>query len=160
VDGPALPFAEERGNPPKAPARPVAPALPAFPASCHSQPQPATVDAPKLSFAEARETPARPVAAPLPLLPPSLRHPNATPARPQSNQPKPAMKAGNARKTAPPPEPASKPTLAEEEPKTKPVIHVRGRIQADTIIVNQSTRNREIIGEIQDATGFRRARLG
>src|SRR5439155_19333231 len=47
---------------------------------------------------------------------------------------------------------------AEEE--TKPAFQLRGRIHADAVIVNQSTRNRAIIGDVQDATGFRRARLG
>jgi phosphate-selective porin OprO/OprP len=42
----------------------------------------------------------------------------------------------------------------------KPAIELRGRIQADAILVNQSEKNKEIIGNIQNATGFRRARLG
>jgi len=43
---------------------------------------------------------------------------------------------------------------------SKPTISVRGRIHADAIIVNQSTKNQAIVGDVQDATGFRRARLG
>lgn len=52
-------------------------------------------------------------------------------------------------------------TLVFEEAKqTKPAIEVRGRIHADAILVNQSQRNQAVIGDVQDATGFRRARLG
>jgi phosphate-selective porin OprO and OprP len=47
---------------------------------------------------------------------------------------------------------------AREE--VKPAIEVRGRIQADAILVNQSEKNKAIIGDVENATGFRRARLG
>src|SRR5262245_14274071 len=60
-----------------------------------------------------------------------------------------------------PKEPAKEEKASEdEEPDQKPAIKVRGRINADAAIVNQSTRNRQIIGALQDATGFQRARLG
>lgn len=42
----------------------------------------------------------------------------------------------------------------------KPGIELRGRIQADAIMVNQSEKDKAIIGNVQNATGFRRARLG
>lgn len=42
----------------------------------------------------------------------------------------------------------------------KPAIELRGRIQADAILVNQSEKDKAIIGNVQNATGFRRARLG
>src|SRR5262245_35691144 len=65
----------------------------------------------------------------------------------------------------PPAEPATCPsaeTTNDDEPaaEIKPTFQLRGRIHADTVIVNQSSRNRAIIGDLQDATGFRRARLG
>src|SRR5207249_6414590 len=44
-----------------------------------------------------------------------------------------------------------------EAAEIKPAFQLRGRIHADAVIVNQSTRNRAIIGDVQDATGFRRA---
>src|SRR5262249_17874747 len=49
---------------------------------------------------------------------------------------------------------------SKQEDETKPAIKLRGRIHADTILVNQSAKNEAIIGNIQNATGFRRARLG
>jgi phosphate-selective porin OprO and OprP len=42
----------------------------------------------------------------------------------------------------------------------KPAIELRGRIQAETALVSQSARNEAIIGAVDDAVGFRRARLG
>ncbi len=57
-------------------------------------------------------------------------------------------------------EPAKDETSSDDETEQKPVFQLRGRINADTVIVNQSTRNRAIIGDVEDATGFRRARLG
>jgi phosphate-selective porin OprO/OprP len=42
----------------------------------------------------------------------------------------------------------------------KPSIKLRGRINADAINVSQSARDKAIIGDVQNATGFRRARLG
>jgi len=40
------------------------------------------------------------------------------------------------------------------------VVRIIGRINADAILVNQSARNKEIFGTVQNAVGFRRARLG
>jgi phosphate-selective porin OprO/OprP len=48
----------------------------------------------------------------------------------------------------------------ETENGIKPVARIIGRINADTILVNQSARNKEIFGTVQNAVGFRRARLG
>ncbi len=42
----------------------------------------------------------------------------------------------------------------------KPTIALRGRINADAIVVSQSAKDRAILGNVPDATGFRRARLG
>lgn len=39
-------------------------------------------------------------------------------------------------------------------------IELRGRIEADAIVVNQSTRDEAILGDFENAVGFRRARLG
>ncbi len=39
-------------------------------------------------------------------------------------------------------------------------VRLRGRIHADAIFVNQSARDRAIIGDLENAVGFRRARLG
>jgi phosphate-selective porin OprO/OprP len=50
--------------------------------------------------------------------------------------------------------------LVEAENPWKARFEVRGRIHTDAIAVSQSTRDVAIIGTVQDATGFRRARLG
>jgi phosphate-selective porin OprO/OprP len=42
----------------------------------------------------------------------------------------------------------------------KPAIEVRGRIHTDAILINQSEKNKAILGDVENATGFRRARLG
>jgi phosphate-selective porin OprO/OprP len=42
----------------------------------------------------------------------------------------------------------------------KPVARVRGRIQTDAIEVTQSLKDKMIFGNLQNAVGFRRARLG
>jgi len=42
----------------------------------------------------------------------------------------------------------------------KPIIELRGRIHADAIFVNQSLKDKAIIGDLQNAVGFQRARLG
>lgn len=50
--------------------------------------------------------------------------------------------------------------LGGDKADTKPVFEIRGRIHADSIFVSQSERDKAIIGNVQNATGFRRARLG
>src|SRR5262245_46898925 len=42
----------------------------------------------------------------------------------------------------------------------KPVFELRGRFEADALGVYQSLANRLTVGNLQSATGFRRARLG
>lgn len=42
----------------------------------------------------------------------------------------------------------------------KPRVEVIGAIQAEAAVASQSTRNQQIIGTVNDAVGFRRARLG
>src|SRR5262245_41735872 len=42
----------------------------------------------------------------------------------------------------------------------KPTIQVRGRIDADAIVAVQSQQSRATIGDLQNAYGFRRARIG
>jgi phosphate-selective porin OprO/OprP len=50
--------------------------------------------------------------------------------------------------------------LLEVQPAAKPVVELRGRINTDAILVGQSARDQAILGEIPNATGFRRAYLG
>jgi phosphate-selective porin OprO/OprP len=62
------------------------------------------------------------------------------------------------------------PAAPVEQPKTeiapppedplKPKFELRGRIHADAIFVNQSPTNKQALGNIDNVTGFRRARLG
>ena len=50
-----------------------------------------------------------------------------------------------------------------EEPKQPdftPKVKLRGRIHADAVGVTQSPHNKETIGDLENATGFRRVRLG
>ena len=49
---------------------------------------------------------------------------------------------------------------AEEKPEPKPVFQIRGRIQAEAALVQQSARDQAILGTIENGYGFRRARLG
>jgi phosphate-selective porin OprO/OprP len=56
--------------------------------------------------------------------------------------------------------PADIKAATEEQPEIKPTIKLRGRINTDALFVNQSQRNEEIFGDLQNAVGFRRARLG
>lgn len=48
----------------------------------------------------------------------------------------------------------------KNEPDVKPTFELRGRIHADAIWVDQSEPNKAIFGNVANATGFRRARLG
>src|SRR5947209_16247494 len=48
----------------------------------------------------------------------------------------------------------------DREENDKPAIRLRGRIHTDAIEVTQSLRDKMIFGNIQNAVGFRRARLG
>src|SRR5262245_12981475 len=48
----------------------------------------------------------------------------------------------------------------EEEEKLKKTVELRGRIHADAIFANQSPTDKALIGDLQNAVGFRRARLG
>jgi phosphate-selective porin OprO and OprP len=50
--------------------------------------------------------------------------------------------------------------LSDQHQEVKPTINLRGRIQADAIFINQSPKDKAIIGDEQNVTGFRRARLG
>ncbi|MFO0965095.1 MAG: porin [Gemmataceae bacterium] len=50
--------------------------------------------------------------------------------------------------------------LLDTKDDAKPKIDLRGRINADAIVVHQSARDLAIVGEVPSATGFRRARLG
>lgn len=49
-------------------------------------------------------------------------------------------------------------TLPRED--VKPAIELRGRINADAVGVTQSQKDKDILGNIQNAVGFQRARLG
>ena len=72
------------------------------------------------------------------------------PERTQESRPE--VEAAQAPVTEPPPTP--QPTGL------KPTAELRGRIQADAIWVNQSPTNKAALGNINNAVGFRRARLG
>lgn len=48
----------------------------------------------------------------------------------------------------------------EKAPKNGPTFIVTGQIQADLVTFNQSPRNKESLGDLENGTGFRRARLG
>jgi phosphate-selective porin OprO and OprP len=48
----------------------------------------------------------------------------------------------------------------EDSPRAKPSINVTGQLQIDSVTFNQSDVNKEAVGELENATGFRRARLG
>ena len=58
------------------------------------------------------------------------------------------------------PEPPCVEVTEETSSQPKPNIELRGRIHADAIYVSQSQRDKAIIGDLQNAVGFRRARLG
>src|SRR5262245_22295428 len=57
----------------------------------------------------------------------------------------------------PPAPPVTCNPLAE---RLKPTFELRGRIEADAVVVAQSAASRAIIGDLQDGYGFRRARIG
>jgi phosphate-selective porin OprO/OprP len=62
---------------------------------------------------------------------------------------------------APPiPEAKSEPIAIQPKEDFKPIARIIGVIDADTILVSQSHKNIQDFGVIQDAVGFRRARLG
>jgi phosphate-selective porin OprO/OprP len=58
---------------------------------------------------------------------------------------------------AAPPEPPAPNPLAE---RLKQTIELRGRIDADAVLASQSNASKAQIGDLQNAYGFRRARLG
>lgn len=41
-----------------------------------------------------------------------------------------------------------------------PEVQLRGRIHTDAVFVDQSERNKQTVGDLENATGFRRARIG
>lgn len=55
-----------------------------------------------------------------------------------------------------PPEPRE----PENGERRKRTVELRGRIHADAVFANQSERNKAIIGNLDNAVGFRRARIG
>lgn len=56
------------------------------------------------------------------------------------------------------------PAIPEPEkndaPAPGPIVQLRGRIHADAVFVTQSLRDKLLIGDLENAVGFRRARLG
>jgi phosphate-selective porin OprO and OprP len=52
------------------------------------------------------------------------------------------------------------PARSEAEPVGKPTVELRGRFEADALGVSQSFANKLSVGDLESATGFRRARLG
>jgi phosphate-selective porin OprO/OprP len=57
-------------------------------------------------------------------------------------------------------EPAQASSLHEDPKRSNWTIDVIGRMEIDATLVNQTARDKAIIGDIENATGFRRARLG
>src|SRR5262249_26099840 len=56
--------------------------------------------------------------------------------------------------------PAVGANLGETQPPKDPNFKLRGRIEADSITVSQSPKDKLLFGDFQDAVGFRRLRLG
>lgn len=61
---------------------------------------------------------------------------------------------------APPSDPHAPSPAAAATRSDDPVIRLRGRIEADSITVDQSEKNKLLYGNFQNVVGFRRARLG
>src|SRR5215203_1299058 len=66
---------------------------------------------------------------------------------------------GSAQRRETPSPPATKIPREGERTEDRATFNLRGRIHTDAIFVNQSERNKETIGDLENATGFRRARL-
>jgi phosphate-selective porin OprO/OprP len=62
------------------------------------------------------------------------------------------------RDTQPPDLPPESPNPLAE--RLTPTIELRGRIEADAVMVSQSTSSKALLGDIQNGFGFRRARIG
>jgi phosphate-selective porin OprO and OprP len=75
----------------------------------------------------------------------------------------PTAPAVDAKATEPKPkEPAAEPQAPkpDRDVDRKPTVQLRGRFEADALGVTQSLANRLTIGDLESATGFRRARIG
>jgi phosphate-selective porin OprO/OprP len=94
--------------------------------------------------------------------PPTEPQASSTPRKESANDPAQDPRTPQTADACPAPEATSASTEAtsEGEKSSKPAFELRGRIQAEAALVNQSNRNSTIIGTIDDAVGFRRARLG
>jgi phosphate-selective porin OprO and OprP len=70
--------------------------------------------------------------------------------------------SARAQEPAPPATPNADPTAAPNPlaERLKPTFELRGRIEADAVMVAQSAASRALIGDIQNGFGFRRARIG
>ena len=88
-----------------------------------------------------------------------LGPPTLTSALPTSQQPAPAILEVQGEVSAPSQEGQTVEVL-EPENEIKPVVRLIGRLNIDAILVNQSARNQQLFGTVQNAVGFRRARLG
>lgn len=59
-----------------------------------------------------------------------------------------------------PANPPTEPNPLAERLNLTPTFELRGRIEADAVLAAQSTSSKALIGDLQNAYGFRRARLG
>ncbi|MBP3960176.1 hypothetical protein J8F10_33535 [Gemmata sp. G18] len=94
----------------------------------------------------------------------------SAPTRASDLPPEPSAPAGERAPPSPPAPVAGAPTVPNLPPDTtnplaerlglKPTIELRGRIEADAVVVSQSTSSKALIGDLQNGYGFRRARLG
>jgi phosphate-selective porin OprO and OprP len=118
---------------------------------CNSLPSPVSSVAAPFADASAilssEPSSASPTSPPSALIPPAPSAPSAEP------------KAAEMAPTEPPKLPEVATEVIPEESK-KVDVRLRGRIESDADFVRQSARDQAIVGMVNDATGFRRARLG
>jgi phosphate-selective porin OprO/OprP len=80
-----------------------------------------------------------------------------------ATDPTPAAPAPPAPQPTEPPKsdpPAVGANVSETQTSKDPNFKLRGRIEADSVTVNQSPKDKVLFGDFQDAVGFRRLRLG
>jgi phosphate-selective porin OprO and OprP len=104
-------------------------------------------------------TTARPLTAGAPTLFASDSGPRVASAGVESTPPTPAVGAPAAGPTSEPPT-VGLTNATETTKSTDPTFKLRGRIEADSVTVSQSPKDKALFGDFQDAVGFRRLRLG
>lgn len=124
-----------------------APSSAAWPAAASAKSPPAN---PAPAASELKDTP--PIGSQEANPPPSAAAAPLEPLKPQA--------ADGAKDSTPSFAEARPLPLAEAEEGLKPTFNLRGRINADAIVVDQSEKNIEDFGNYQNVVGFRRARLG